>query len=159
MKNRLNAAQMKRLKSRFAAAGCAVKNLNDSTFEVVDDDFPVRTHVEANPYYIQLGTYVLAKPTRAVAKTKVQELLCDINLKAKLVKFTMEADGPDKRTAAWPILASVKLVTGVAGGNYHASALKNLFLLFLQDIAELMANAPATFEMHPMMDIERLKDA
>jgi hypothetical protein len=159
MKNRMNAAQMKRLKSRFRAAGCAVKDLNGSTFEVVDDEFPVRTHVEANPYYVQLGTYVLAKPPRAVAKTKVQELLCDMNLKAKLVKFTMEADGPDQGTAAWPILASVKLVTGVAGGDYHATALKNLFLLFLQDIAELMANAPATFEMHPMMDIERLKDA
>ena len=159
MKNRLNAAQMKGLKSRFRAAGCAVKDLNNSTFEVVDHEFPVRTNVEANPYYVQLGTYVLAKPARAVAKTKVQELLCDMNLKAKLVKFTMEADGPDRGTAAWPILASVKLVTGVAGGNYNATALKNLFLLFLQDIAELMADAPATFEMHPMMDIERLKDA
>ena len=150
---------MKRLKSRFRAAGCAVKDLNGSTFEVVEDDFPVRTHVEANPYYVQLGTYVLAKPPKAVAKTKLQELLCDINLKAKLVKFTMEANEPDKETAAWPILASVKLVTGVAGGDYHASALKNLFLLWLQDIAELMANAPATFEIHPMMDIERLEDA
>ena len=47
MKNRLNATQMKSLKSRFRAAGCAVRDLNDSTFEVVDDDFPVRTHVEA----------------------------------------------------------------------------------------------------------------
>ncbi len=159
MKKRLNAAQMKKLKSRFRAAGCAVKDLNGSTFEVVDDEFPVRTHVEANPYYVQLGTYVLAKPRRAVAKTKVEELLCNINLKAKLVKFTMEANEPDKETEAWPILASVKLVTGVAGGDYHASALKNLFLLWLQDIAEAMANAPATFEMHPVMDIERPKDA
>ena len=104
MNNRLNAAQMKKLKSKFPAAGCAVKDLDDSTFEVIDDDFPVRTHVQANPYYVQLGTYVLAKPPRAVAKTKVRDLLCDINLKAKLVKFTMEAARPDKETAAWPIL-------------------------------------------------------
>lgn len=152
MKTRLKAAQMKKLKSRFRAAGCDVKDLNSSTFEVVDDDFPVRTHVEANLYYVQLGTYVLAKPPRPVGRTKVQELLCDINLNAKLVKFTMEANGPDKETAAWPILASVKLVTGVAGGDYHALALKNLFLLWLQDIAELMANPLAAFEMHPMMD-------
>src|ERR1051326_737995 len=142
MKNRLNTTQMKRLKSRFRAVGCAVKDLNASTFEVVDDDFPVRTHVVANPYYIQLGTYVLAKPARAVSKTKVQELLCEVNLNANLVKLTMEANEPDKDTAAWPILASVKLVTGVAGGDYHATALKNLFLLWLQDIAQLMANAP-----------------
>jgi hypothetical protein len=159
MNNRLNAAQMRRLKSRFRAAGCDVKDLNSSTFEIVDDDFPVRTHVEVNPYYLQLGTYVLAKPSRAVAKTKVRELLCHMNLKAKLVKFTMEADGPDRGTAAWPILASVKLVTGVIGGNYHPTALKNMFLIFLHDLAELMADPPANFEMHPMMDIERLKDA
>jgi hypothetical protein len=125
MNSRLNTAQMKRLKSRFRAAGCAVKDINDSTFEVVDDDFPVRTHVEANPYYVQLGTYVLAKPARAVAKTKVRKLLCDINLKAKLVKFTMEADRPDKETTAWPILASVKLVTGVAGGDYQLSSVSH----------------------------------
>ncbi len=136
-----------------------MKDLNSSTFEVVADDFPVRTHVEVNPYYLQLATYVLAKPARAIAKTRVQELLCHMNFKAKLVKFTMQADGPDKQTAAWPILASVKLITGVIGGNYHASALKNMFLLFLHDLAELMADPPANFEMHPMMDIERLMDA
>jgi len=155
----LNAAQIKRLKARFRAAGGTVKDLEGSTFEVVDDDFPVRTHVDANPYYIQLGTYILAKPQKAFGKAKVQEFLCDINLTAKLVKFTMEVDSPDKQPAAWPILASVKLVTGVAGGDYQASAIKNLFLLWLQDIAELMANAPSSFEIHPMMDIEKLKDA
>src|SRR5262245_49845789 len=149
---------MRRLKSKFRAAGCGVKDLTASTFEIIDDEFPVRTHVEANPYYVQLGTYILAKPPRAVAKTTVQGLLCDINLKAKLVKFTMKANKPDKKTAAWPILASVKLITGVVGGDYHASALRNLFLLWLHDIAELMASPPASFEMHPMMDIEKLSD-
>jgi hypothetical protein len=38
------------------------------------------------------------------------------------------------------------------------SALKNLVLLWLHDIAELMANAPASFEIHPMMDIGKLGD-
>jgi hypothetical protein len=159
MANRLKPAEIEKLKSRFRAAGCAVKDLDGSTFEVVDEDFPVRTHVEANPYYLQLGTYILARPRRALRKTKVQVFLCDINLKAKLVKFTMDAERPDKETAAWPVLASVKLVTGIPGGDYPASAMKNLFLLWLHDIAELMANAPNDFEIHPMMDIERLKDA
>ncbi len=81
-----------------------------------------------------------------------------MNLKANFVKFTMEADSPDKQTAAWPILASVKLVTGATGGNYQALAIKNLVLLWLQDIAELMTNAPTSFEVHPMMDIDKLKD-
>lgn len=136
----------------FRAAGCTVKNLEGSMFEVVHDDLPVRTHVYANPYYVQLGTYILAKPQRVVKETKVWELLCDLNLKAKLVKFTMEAEKPDKQTAAWPILANAKLVTGVVGGNFEASAIRNLFLLWLHDIAETMANVPESFEMHPMME-------
>ena len=87
---------------------------------------------------------------------QVQAFLCETNLNAKLVKFTMEANKPDKETRAWPFLATVKLVTGVAGGDYSAPALKNLFLLWLQDIAELMVHPPTGFEIHPMMDLERL---
>jgi hypothetical protein len=158
MTDRLKPKEIKRLKSRFREAGVTVRDLDDSTFEVVDDDFPVRTHVSANPFYLQLGTYILAKPRRPVKKPKVQELLCDINLRAKLVKFTMDVESPEKETAAWPLFASVKLITGVAGGNYQPAAIKNMFLLWLQDIAELMANAPESFEIHPMMDMEKLKD-
>jgi hypothetical protein len=158
MTNRLKLPEMKRLKSSFRAAGCTVRDLDASTFEVLDDEFPVRTHVIANPYYVQLGTYILAKPQRPVRKSKVHELLCYSNLKSNVVKFTVDADSPDAQTQAWPIFASVKLVTGVVGGDYPATAIKNLFLLWLQDVAEMMANAPESFEMHPMMDIERLKD-
>ena len=157
MTDRLKPAEMKRLKSVFRAAGCAVTDLDESSFEVVDDEFPIRTHVMANPYYVQLGTYVLATAEPPATKAKVHEFLCTSNLKAKVVKFTMEADEPDQQTAAWPIFASVKLVTGVPGGDYQPTAVKNLFLLWLQDLAETMAKAPEGFEIHPMMDIEKLK--
>jgi hypothetical protein len=60
---RLKPAQIEKLKSRFRAAGCGVTDINSATFEVVSDDFPVRTHVEANPYYFQLGASILAKPS------------------------------------------------------------------------------------------------
>ncbi len=66
MTTQLKPTEIKKLKSRFRAAGFEVKDLDSSTFEVVDDDFPVRTHVEANPYYVQLSTYVLVKPQRVV---------------------------------------------------------------------------------------------
>jgi hypothetical protein len=159
MADELSPQEIATLKSRFRAAGCAVTALDDSAFEIVSDDFPVRTHVYATPYYLQLATNILAKPRQGVPIEKVREFLCAINLKASLVKFTMETDRPDEQTEAWPILASVKLVTGVVGGDYQASAIKNLFLLWLQDIAELMAEPPDGFEIHPMMDIERLSDA
>ena len=159
MADELSPKEIETLKSRFTAAGCIVTALNDSAFEVVSDDFPVRTHVYANPYYLQLATNILAKPQQRVTIEKVREVLCAINLKASLVKFTMETDTPDVKTEAWPILASVKLVTGVEGGDYQATAIKNLFMLWLQNIAELMSEPPDGFEIHPMMDIERLSDA
>lgn len=116
MDDELSPEEIELVKSRFAAAGCTVTPLGESTFEVVSDDFPVRTHVYANPYYVQLTTQILAKPQRRFPIERVREFLCAINLKASLVKFTMETDKPDKKTEAWPILASVKLVTGVKGG-------------------------------------------
>lgn len=157
MNDELSPTKIETLKSRFRSSGCSVKELKESTFEIVSDDFPVRTHVYANPYYLQFSTQILAKPKRAVPLNKVRKFLCDINLKANFVKFTMETDAPDKQTKAWPILVSVKLVSGTAGGNYEASAISNLVLLWLQDIAELMASAE-DFEIHPMMDVEKLCD-
>ena len=47
-------------------------------------------------------------------------------------------------------MASVKLVTGVAGGDYDAAALKNLVMLWWQDIAELIAS-PGDCELRVMM--------
>jgi len=46
---------------------------------------------------------------------------------------------------------------GVAGGDYQADALKNLVLLWLQDIAALIA-APGDFELHAMMKEEESND-
>lgn len=158
MADELSPKEIETLKARFRAAGYAVTGLDDSAFEVVSDDFPVRTHVYATPYYLQLGTGILAKPQRRVAIEKIREFLCAINLKASLIKFTMETDRPEEKTEAWRILASAKLVTGVTGGDYQALAIRNLLLLWLQDIAELMSEPPDDFEIHPMMDLERLSN-
>jgi hypothetical protein len=102
MEDALNSAEIEMLKSRFGAAGCAAKNLDDSTFEVVSDEFPVRTHVYANPYYLQLSTQILAKPKSKIPIEKVRKFLCDINLKASLVKFTMDVITPHEETARFP---------------------------------------------------------
>src|SRR6476646_6068058 len=80
MADELSSKEIETLKSRFNDAECAVTPLDDSTFEVVSDDFPVRTHVYATPYYLQLTTSVLAKPEQAVPIEKVREFLCAINL-------------------------------------------------------------------------------
>ncbi len=152
MSEELTPAEVEALKSRFRAAGCAVTDLDDTSFEIVSSEFPVRTHVFATAYYVQLGTFIFASARGFLPgrKRKVHEFLSRINCNAKLVKFTLEAEGRDGRRGGWPIFASVKLVTGVAGGDYDAAALKNLVMLWFQDIAELVEST-SDFELHAMM--------
>jgi len=151
MSDELSTLAFEDLKERFRAAGCVVTDLDGATFEIVGSDLPLRTHVFANPYYVQLATYIFATPQGFLPgrKSKLHEYLSDINRNAKLAKFTLEHDAPETPKGVWPIFASVKLVTGVAGGDYHADALKNLVLLWLQDIAELIAS-PGDFELRTM---------
>jgi hypothetical protein len=155
----LSTSELETLKERFRAAGCTVTDLDGATFEIVGNDFPLRTHVSVNPYYVQLATYIFATPQGFLPgrKSKLHEYLSDINRNAKLAKFTLERDAPPAPKGVWPIFASVKLVTGVTGGDYHADALKNLVLLWLQDIAELIAS-PGGFELHRMMREEESND-
>jgi hypothetical protein len=151
MNDELAASEVEALKSRFRDAGCTVTDLDGTNFEIVGGEFAVRTHVFANPYYVQLGTFIFASPPGFSwrGKSRIQEYLCHINRDAKLVKFTLERDAPPTPRGVWPIFASVKLVTGVVGGDYDATALKNLVMLWWQDIAELIA-FPGDFELHVM---------
>ena len=159
MSDKLNVFEVEGLKERFREAGCRVKDLEGATFEIIGSEFPLRTHVLVNPYYVQLATYIYAVPRGFLPrrKSKLNGYLSEINRKAKLVKFTFEPDGPPAPKGAWPIFASVKLVTGEVGGDYTAEALKSLVLLWFQDIAELTVS-PGDFELHPMMCKEDLKE-
>jgi hypothetical protein len=158
MNDELDASKVEALKSRFRAAGCSVTDLEGTSFEIVSSEFPVRTHVFANPYYVQLGTFIFANPGGFLPgrKSKIHDYLSQINRNAKLAKFTLEGDRPDAQRGGWPIMASVKLVTGVAGGDYDAAALKNLLMLWLQDIAELISS-PGDCELHTMVKGEQPK--
>jgi hypothetical protein len=145
-------AELEALKSRFRAADYKVTDLDETSFEIVGSDFPVRTHVFVTPFYLQLGTYIVAAPQGFMPgrRSKLDAFLSAINLRAKLVKFTVDVDRPDERRGGWPIFASVKLITGVTGVDYDADALKNMAMLWFQDIAELIASADG-FELHAMM--------
>jgi hypothetical protein len=160
MKDELKPSVVQTLKSRFRDAGCTVTDLEDTSFEIVGGEFPVRTHVLVNPYYVQLGTFIFASRQgfSLRGKSKIQEYMCHINRNAKLVKFTLERDAPPTPRGVWPIFASVKLVTGVAGGDYDAAALKNLVMLWWQDIAELI-DSPGDFELHAMKQEGQSNDA
>ena len=152
MNEELSASEVEALKARFRAADCTVTDLDGTSFEIVGREFPVCTHVYANPYYVQLGTFIFANPRGFLPgrKSKIHQYLSQINRNAKLVKFTLEADKPDAERGGWPIMASAKLVTGIAGGDYNATALKNLVMLWFQDIAELVAS-PGNCELRTMI--------
>jgi hypothetical protein len=153
-------SEIEGLKSRFRAAGYTVTGIDDLSFEIVGSDFPLQTHVSVNPYYLQLATFIFAAPQGFLPgrKSRIHEYLSTINTRAKLAKFTLETDRPDAPQGVWPIFASVKFVTGVAGGDYDADALENLVLLWLQDIAELVAS-PLGCELRTMMKQGRSDDA
>jgi hypothetical protein len=57
---KLSPSEVKTLKSRFCAAECEITDIDDTSFEIVHRDLPVRTHVFVNPYYVQLATYIYA---------------------------------------------------------------------------------------------------
>ena len=139
MSHKVKIPNLKELKSRFRAGGCTVTDLDETAFEFAQSDFPVRTHVFVNPCYVQFSTFIFAKPvgSRTNSENRIYEFLSNLNLKAKLVKFTLEADRREMKKGAWPIWISAKLVTGVAGGDYDGAALQNLVELWFQDLAEI----------------------
>jgi hypothetical protein len=144
--------ELETLKARFRAADYKVTDLDDSSFEILGSECPVRTHVFVTPYYLQLGTYIFATPQGFMPgrKSKRDAFLNAINLRAKLVKFTVDVDKPDAERGGWPVFASVKLITGVTGVDYDAGALKNMAMLWFQDIAELIVSADG-FELYALM--------
>jgi hypothetical protein len=160
MSDRITAAELESLKSRFRAVDCTVTDLDDTSFEIVGSEFPIRTHVFVTPYYVQLGTFIDAAPQGFLPnrKGKIHAFLNTINVRAKLAKFTLETDKPDADSGGWPIFASTKFVTGVIGGDYDAAALKNLVMLWFQDVAELIAS-PCAFELRAMMQEGESGDA
>ena len=143
MTSKLKASALKELKSRFRAGGCVVTDLDKSSFEFVQSDFPVKTHVFVNRYYIQFSTFIFAKPRRpgASSRSRLYELVNNLNLKARLMKFALEAKKLEAKQEGWPILAAVKLVTGAGGASYDGVALKNLVALWFQDLAEIESQA------------------
>ena len=154
----LDAWQIETLKDRFRDAGCTVTDLQGSTFQIVGKEFPLMTHVTVNPYFVELATFLFASSKGFLPGklSKLHEYLSDINRDAKIVKFTLERESPPVPKGVWPIYASLKYVTGEAGGEYTAEALKNLLLLWYQDIAALIAS-PGGWELHPMMREEDSK--
>jgi len=150
---KLSSKQLARLKSTFRAADCTVRDLKGSNFEIFHAELPLRSHVVVNPYYLQLGTILTAKPVNRRDKetSAIHAYLSKINKQANLAKFVLNDEEFNSNEGGWSIFASVRFVTGKIGGNYEPAALKNLVTIWFYDLAELMA-APGPFDLCAMLE-------
>ncbi len=152
-RTRLNTKQLARLKSTFRAAGCTVGDLKGMNFEIFHADLPLRSHVLVNPYYLQIGTMLAARPLSRHDKkaSAIHAYLSKINKEANLAKFILNQDEFHPEEGSWSIFASVRFVTGKIGGDYASAAIKNLIMIWFYDLANLMA-APEPYELHALFE-------
>jgi len=150
---KLNSKQLTRLKAIFRAAECTVRDLKGSNFEIFHAELPLRSHVLVNPYYLQLGTILTARPVNRRDKmaSAIHAYLSKINKQANLAKFVLNREEFDASEGGWSIFASVRFVTGKIGGNYEPAALKNMVTIWFYDLANLMA-APEPFELCALLE-------
>ena len=137
------------LMAAFGELDCSVKGLSDSSFEIARKEYPVATHVYANPYFLQLSSIVIARPKGFPFRTraKLHAFLNEANSKAKLAKFTLDEEKANPDFRGWEVMASVKFVNGGVGGEWNKDVLKNCLNLWLQDIAEfILLPAPFGFD-------------
>ena len=150
---KLSHKQLARLKSTFRAADCTVRDLKGAEFEIFHADMPLRSHVLINPYYLQLGTMLAARPKNRRDKkaSAIHAYLSKINKQANLTKFVPNREEFDSKEGGWSIFASVRFVTGKIGGDYEPAALKNMVTIWFYDLANLMA-APESFELCALLE-------
>jgi hypothetical protein len=93
-KAKLSSKQLARLKSTFRAADCTVRDLKGSNFEILHADLPLLSRVSVNPYYLQLGTILTARPVnrRDRKVSAIHAYLSKINEQAKLGKLVLNCE-------------------------------------------------------------------
>ena len=136
----LTEEEMEALKRAFADADCAIKDLNESCFEISHKEYSVATHVFATPYFLQLSTVMVARPKGFPFRTRARlyAFLNQANRSAKVAKFTLDGENVNPTFGGWLVMASVKFIKGSISGEWDKEALKNCLLLWLQDIAEFI---------------------
>jgi hypothetical protein len=141
------------IRALFAATGCEVVDTGDSGFQITPVDYPVKTLVVVTPFYLELVTVlvVYGEGFRPNASSKLHAFLSAANSRTNLVRFTDGTPDLGRVEQGWKVAATLRYVTGSEGFNYDSSAIKNLLLLWQQDIATCVAE-PGKFKVHAMID-------
>ena len=127
------------LKERFRSIGCKVLDVDEGSFMVVSSSFPMIIHVHPTPTYLQFGAVIYAKPKGwlSAGTGRLHSFLNVANQRARLIKFNCDTTTAAKGAKGWPVFASFQFITGNMGIAYEESALGNLVLLWLQDMAAI----------------------
>jgi hypothetical protein len=136
MKSEKQHHDVRLLKSRFVEAGCKVADLDGSNFEIVPAIYPVATHVRPTPSYLQLVTvlYVQGQGFRPNSSSKLLNFLSSTNSRATLAKFTDGTKIYGRRYEGWNVAVTANLIAPRDGLDFDVGALKNLILLWSEDI-------------------------
>jgi hypothetical protein len=136
----LSEEQIGSLRSTFRELDCAVKDLEGASFEISHKQYPVATHVYANPYFLQFSSVIVARPKGFAFRTrsKLYAFLNHANSNAKLARFALDGDKPNANFGGWLVMASVKFVNGAIGAEWNKEVLNNCLNLWLHDVAEFI---------------------
>lgn len=135
----------------FRETECTAKPISEDNLEFIHPDFPARTHVFANPYFLQFSTYVFARPKTFSGRflwTR-DRFLNEANQKTNLMKLT--CDEPRLSGGLWSVICQCKIATGEIASAFTPVALDHLVKLWLQDLAYVV-QLDDTYEVIAMLE-------
>ena len=128
------------IKQKFRDVGCRVTEFENGYFEVIRQQFPVASLVQANAYFIEINTLLWARPRGFFGRLRSKRnfLLNKMNQGTKVAKVICDGDSILAEEGGWRIRASVRFVTGRVESSYETQAIDHWVNLWLQDIANLV---------------------
>jgi len=128
------------VKQQFRDIDCRVKDVSDTHFEIVHDQFPAATLINPTAYYVEYATLMWARPNGFFQRFRSlrDALLNEANKKAHITKITCDTNSYDREVGGWRLQATARMVTGTVTEEYRTEAIKNWTNLWLQDLAQIV---------------------
>jgi hypothetical protein len=122
------------IQSRFSESGCTTEGLDDGMFEFTHKLFPAKTHTFPNEYFLQLTTFIYAKPKGLLGRMRFKrdDFLNRANQKTNLMKVTCDEQ---KFDLVWSCQCQAKITSGTVASEFSVEAIDHLVKLWLQDLA------------------------
>jgi hypothetical protein len=128
------------LKSCFVDAGCQVSDLDETSFEITQSDYPVATRIYVTPFYLEWTTVieVVAEVGSDRGGAELLELVNGLNNASSLAKFVADTEDQGSQADRFLLIVTAKLINGEETRQFRAESLSNFHTLWQQDIANAM---------------------